>query len=206
MLAAVVGEWGAMLVNFAVVISLGGAMLSYTILCVDSAFGPSVNGAFPRIFSEKNKHGAPTWAVIITAIIVQAFILIIHFNDATFQACYALSTSAIMVPYVFSAFYYFKVVAKGEDMEHENGKRFIPWVIAIFGSIYGFWLLYASGVTYILAASLLYAPGTIMYIYNRKSKGQNMFNSSADAAVCLALMIATVVAFYMTVSGKLQWF
>ena len=27
----------------------------------------------------------------------------------------ALSTSAIMVPYVFSAFYYFKVVCKGED-------------------------------------------------------------------------------------------
>ena len=205
-LEAVVGSWGATLVNFAVVISLGGAMFSYTILCVDSAFGPSEHKAFPAIFSEKNKYGAPTYAVIGTTLIIQLFIIIIHLNQATFQAVYALSTSAIMVPYVFSAFYYFKVVAKGEDISYENGKRTIPWIIAILGAIYGVWLLYASGVTYILAATLLYAPGTLMYLYNRKQLGKPFFDNNVDRIVCLAVIAAAIVAVIFTVNKTIVWF
>lgn len=205
-LETVVGPWGAALVNLAVIISVGGAMFSYTILCVDSAFGPAECGAFPAVLAKKNKYGAPTWAVIITAIIIQVFIVIIYFNDATFQACYALSTSAIMVPYVFSAFYYLKVVVKGEDKEIEGGKRFLPWLFAIIGSVYGVWLLYASGVTYIFVATLLYAPGTIMYLYNRKKQGKKMFDSTIDVVVCIALVIAAIAAIVMTVNGTIAWF
>ncbi len=205
-LASVVGPWGATLVNVAVVISLGGALFSYTILCVDSAFGPAEHEAFPAILARKNKNGAPTWAVIITTLIIQLFIVIIYFNDATFQACYALSTSAIMVPYVFSAFYYFKVVAKGEDIEHEGGKRAVPWLIAIFGAIYGVWLLYASGLTYILVATLLYAPGTLMYLYNRRKKGKKLFENTTDLIICVLLMAAAVVSMVLTANGTVVWF
>jgi hypothetical protein len=205
-LEAVVGPWGATLVNFAVVISLGGAMFSYTILCVDSAFGPSEHSAFPAIFSKKNKYGAPTWAVIGTALIIQFFIVVIYFNQATFQAVYALSTSAIMVPYVFSAFYYFKVVSKGEDIQYENGKRTIPWIIAILGAIYGVWLLYASGLTYILAATLLYAPGTLMYLYNRKQLKKPLFDNIADLIICIAIMLSAVIAVVFTMNKTIVWF
>ena len=205
-LAAVVGPWGANLVNIAVIISLGGALFSYTILCVDSAFGPAVHDAFPAILAKQNKYGAPTWAVIISALIIQLFIIIIHFNDATFQACYALSTSAIMVPYVLSAFYYLKVVSKGEDKEIEGNNRTIPWIIAIAASIYGCWLLYASGVTYILVASLLYAPGTLMYLYHRKKTGQKLFENTGSIVACVVLMAAAVVSIVMTVNGTLAWF
>lgn len=205
-LASVVGPWGANLVNIAVIISLGGALFSYTILCVDSAFGPADHEAFPAVLAKKNKYGAPTWAVIISALIIQLFIIIVHFNDATFQACYALSTSAIMVPYALSAFYYLKVVIRGEDKEIEGGNRLIPWLIAIFGSIYGLWLLYASGITYILVASLLYAPGTIMYIYNRKKRGQKIFDSTGAIISCAVLVIAAIVSIVLTANGTLAWF
>lgn len=205
-LESVVGPWGATLVNVAVVISLGGAMFSYTILCVDSAFGPAEQGAFPAILAKKNKNGAPTWAVVATAVIVEIFIVVVYFNSASFQACYALSTSAIMVPYVFSAFYYLKVVATGRDKEIEGGKRFIPWVIAILGSVYGVWLLYASGVTYIFVATILYAPGTLMYLYHRSKTGKKLFNNAVDAVICVLLIVAAVVAVVLTVNGTIEWF
>ena len=205
-LESVVGPWGATLVNVGVIISLGGALFSYTILCVDSAFGPSEQGAFPAILSKKNGRGAPTWAVIVTALIIQLFIIIMYLNSATFQALYALSTSAIMVPYVLSAFYYLKVVAKGEDKEFENGKRAFPWIIAVGASIYGFWLLYASGTTYILIASLLYAPGTLMYLYNRKKRGRKLFDGSKSIVVCVILIAAAITSLVLTVNRTLQWF
>lgn len=202
----VVGPWGAALVNIAVIISLGGAMFSYTILCVDSAFGPSQQGSFPASLSKLNKFNAPTWSVIASAIIVQAFIVVIYFSASTYQAVYALSTSAIMVPYVFSAFYYLKLVIKGQGLEKGNNNKFMAWVIAIVGSIYGAWLLYASGVDYILAAVMLYAPGTLMYLYNRKKNGKKYFETTTDLVVCICVMILLVLAVYMTATGKIQPF
>lgn len=205
-LETVVGPWGATLVNIGVIISLGGALFSYTILCVDSAFGPAEHEAFPAILARKNKNGAPTWSVIISGLIIQLFIIIMYLNNATFQALYALSTSAIMVPYVLSAFYYFKVVMNGEDKEFEGGKRFVPWLIAIGASVYGFWLLYASGTTYILIASLLYAPGTIMYIYNRHKRGQKIFDGIGSVIVCVVLVVAAIISLVLTANGTLAWF
>lgn len=205
-LEAVVGPWGATLVNVGVIISLGGALFSYTILCVDSAFGPAQHQAFPKILSEKNRKGAPKWAVIVTGLIIQAFIIVMYLNSAIFQALYALSTSAIMVPYVLSAFYYLLVVARGEDREIESNKMFFSWIIAIGGSLYGIWLLYASGTTYILIASLLYAPGTLMYIYNRYKRGMKVFEGAGSMIVCAILISAAVLSLILTLNGTLSWF
>ena len=205
-LEAVAGPWGAALVNIAVVISLGGAMFSYTILCVDSAYGPAQQGSFPEGLAKLNKYNAPTWSVIASAAIVQIFIVIIYFNASTYQAVYAMSTSAIMVPYVFSAFYYLKLVVKGQGLEAGNTNKFGAWVIAIVGSVYGVWLLYASGVTYILIATMLYAPGTLMYLYNRKKKGLKYFETTTDLIICICLMIALVAAIVLTANGTIQPF
>lgn len=202
----VVGPWGAVLVNVAVVISLGGAMFSYTILCVESAFGPAAEGSFPKALTKANKHGAPVNAVIVSALIIQFFIVVIYFNESTYQAVYSLSTSAIMAPYVFSAFYYLKLMIQGKGMEEGNNNKFGAWVIAILGSIYGAWLLYASGVQYILAAMMLFAPGTLMYLYNRKQLNKKMFDTKADMVVCAVVIIAAVVAVVFTANGTIQPF
>lgn len=205
LLEAVVGPWGAALVNVAVIISLGGAMFSYTILCVDSAYGPAAQGSFPAGLAKVNRFHAPTWSVITSALIVQGFIIVIYFSASTYQAVYALSTSAIMVPYVFSAFYYLKLVFQGEGIT-SGGSVFSAWVIAIIGSIYGAWLLYASGLNYILAAVILYAPGTLMYLYNRKKQGKTYFQTTTDLVICILLMIALVAAIVMAVNGSLEIF
>lgn len=205
-LEAVVGPWGAALVNIAVIISLGGAMFTYTILCVDSAYNPAQQDAFPKALKKLNKHNAPTWSVIVTAIIIQIFVVIIYFNEGTYQAVYAMSTSAIMIPYVFSAFFYLKLMLKGQGLEDGNNNKFGAWLIAIVGSVYGVWLLYASGLTYILVASMLYAPGTLMYLYHKKEQGQKMFRNTTDMVICIALMAAFVLAVVLTANGTIQPF
>lgn len=205
-LEAVVGPWGAALVNIAVIISLGGAMFTYTILCVDSAYNPAQQDAFPKALKKLNKHNAPTWSVIVTAIIIQIFVIIIYFNEGTYQAVYAMSTSAIMIPYVFSAFFYLKLMLKGQGLEDGNNNKFGAWLIAIVGSVYGVWLLYASGLTYILVASMLYAPGTLMYLYHKKEQGQKMFRNTTDMVICIALMAAFVLAVVLTANGTIQPF
>lgn len=161
-------------------------------------------GAFPEGLAKTNKFKAPTWSVIASAAIVQFFIVVIYINASAYQAVYALSTSAIMVPYVFSAFYYLKLVIRGEGLEEGNHNKAGAWIIAIIGSVYGVWLLYASGVTYILAATILYAPGTLMYLYNRKKKGEKYFATTVDMVICICLMIALVAAIVLTANGTIR--
>lgn len=205
-LEAVVGPWGAALVNIAVIVSLGGAMFSYTILCVDSAYGPATQDCFPEVFTKVNKCNAPILPTILSALFIQAFIIIIYFNSATYQAVYAMSTSAIMVPYVFSAFYYLKLVIKGQGLEAGNTNKVGAWIIGIVGSIYGAWLLYASGLTYILIASMLYAPGTLLFMYNRKKHGRKFFEKPSEVIICIALLAMLVLSIVLISNGTIQPF
>ena len=107
---------------------------------------------------------------------------------------------------MFSAFYYFKIVCRGEDREIEKGSRVAPWIIAIIGAFYGVWLLYASGLTYILAMTILYAPGTIMYLYHRQKTGQRYFDKASDMAICVILVALAVLALILKVKGTIVWF
>ena len=111
-----------------------------------------------------------------------------------------------MVPYVFSAFYYLKLVIKGQGLEPGNNNKAMAWLIGIVGSIYGIWLLYASGLQYILIATILYAPGSIMYYYNRKKKGQKIFESTGDVVACVVLAALIVTAIIFIATGRINPF
>lgn len=202
----VVGHWGAVLVSVGVIISLGGALLSYIILCVDSFFGPAQYDCFPALFAKQNKYKAPTWSIIISAIIIQLFLIIIYFNESTYQIVYALSTSTIMLPYVLSAFYYLKLVGKGEGLESKDDSKGVAWLIAIVGSIYGVWLLYASGVQYILCAFLFYGPGTLLYLYNRKKTNRPLFDTKKEGGYAIVVAILFITAIVMLTTGRLDVF
>ena len=51
------------------------------------------------------------------------------------------------------------------------------------------------------AAVMLYAPGSIMYLYHRKKTGQKYFNNTTDLLIFIGVLIALVVAVYMTATG-----
>lgn len=206
-LEAVVGNWGAALVNIAVIISLGGAMFTYSILCVDSAYGPATKKCFPKVFEKLNKNNSPVVSVVLSTLIVQAFLIVVYFNESSYQVCYTLSTSAIMFPYIFSALYCLQITMKGDGLEGAaGGKKASAWLFAILGSIYGAWLLYASGVTYILISALLYGPGTLLYIYTRKEQGKALLPKTIDKVGFVILMAAFVLSIVFIANGTIQPF
>ncbi|MGN0694458.1 MAG: basic amino acid/polyamine antiporter [Lentihominibacter sp.] len=207
-MTAIVGTWGGVLVNVAVFISIGGAMFTYVILCTDSAFGPADQGCFPSIFKKRNKHNAPTYSIIFSAIIVEIFLIIAMLSDAAFQSCYYLSTIAIMIPYMLSAFYALKCCFNGESLQGlSGGGKAWTWIFAIIGSIYGVWMLYASSITYVLVCALLYAPGMILYIIRRKEENDGpIFPKVYDKVVAALLVIMFVVAIVLLATGTISPF
>lgn len=204
--AYVVGPWGGALVNIAVIISLAGALFTYTLLYTDSAFAPANQDCFPEFFKKTNKHNVPTNAIVISTIIVQFFLILVLLNESSFQALYTLSTSAIMVPYLLSGLYNLKLTMKGEGLNGENGSSLRVWTITVLAAVYGVWMMYASGLVYVLIMALLYAPGTLLYIYTRKQQGKKLFNTTTDIVACVVIMIGFVASVVLILNGTIAPF
>ena len=199
----IVGPWGAKLVNIAAVISIGCALLTYVILCSDSAFGPANMKCFPKIFVRRNKKDQPVFSIIFSALFIEVFMIVATINSASYQNCYYLSTIAIMIPYMLSAFYAFKLSYTGELTEGLTGSgKAWTWVAAIIGSIYGIWMLYASSFSYILVCALMYLPGVIIYIIKRREEGGPIFPKSYDKATFILLCALFVLFFILIAVGN----
>ena len=65
---AAVGDWGAVLINFAVSLSLIGAMLGYTVLASESPFEAAEEGVFIKAFAKTNAKGAPVVTYLMAAV------------------------------------------------------------------------------------------------------------------------------------------
>jgi len=160
---------------------------------------------FPKSFTKQNKKGSPISGVLITTLVTQFFLIIIYFNDATYQVIYAVSTSAIMVPYALSAFYCLKVTAQGQGLDQMNGgRKFMVWVYSILGSAYGIWMLYAGGVTHLLISALLYAPGTILYVIARREQKGKIFPRPADKITFVFLIAMALLSAYLLTKGEIS--
>lgn len=199
----IVGPWGAKLVNVAAVISIGCALLTYVILCSDSAFGPANMKCFPKIFVKMNKKNQPTYSIIFSALFIELFMIVATINEASYQNCYYLSTIAIMIPYMLSAFYALKLTYKGDLTEGLTGNgKMLTWIAAIIGSIYGVWMLYASSFSYILVCALMYLPGVIIYIIKRKEEGGPIFPKTYDKVVFVLLCALFILYFVLRAAGN----
>ena len=94
-----VGQWGAILINGGVVLSLVGAMLGYTVLSAESPFEAAQEGVFTKSFAKINKKAAPIVTLILTNIIIEVFLVIMLFSDSTYQFFSRLSAGMILLPY-----------------------------------------------------------------------------------------------------------
>ncbi len=204
LLESLVGDWGKLIVNLGVIISIAGALFTCTMLCVESIYQPATQKCFPASFAKVSASGAPINAIIITTLVTQGFLIIMYFNEATYQICYTLSTSAIMIPYALSAFYCLKITAMGVGMKEATATEKIGvWIYSIIGSAYGIWMLYASSLANILISALLYAPGVFLYIKTRKEQSISVFPKLIDRIVLICLLVMAIISVIMILNGTI---
>lgn len=197
LLSSIVGPWGATLVNVGVVISIAGAIFSYTILTADSAYAPALHGTFPKIFSGENRKKAPVSALIITGLVIQALMVMVYFQESTYQVLYTLATCAIMIPFVLSALYCLKLTVHDSRLG-QNSVTGKVWFVSVLGVVYGFWLLIATGLSNLLLSAVIYAPGIIIYTWSRLERGKKIFESTIEIIIFVVIAVGFVFAMFNT--------
>lgn len=198
---SIVGEWGAALISFGVIISLIGAALGITIVSSHIPNTAAKKGHFLSVFAKENKYGAPSNAALVSTGIVQIFLIITYFSASTYQFFYGISASMIMIPYFLSCLYYLTIVMKKDG----NFSGLTPLqmnlqkIFGIVGSIYGIWLIYSASLARLLMTTLLLLPATLIYFKHQKDMGKAIFQHRYDYALmgvyilgALAWLISTV--------------
>jgi arginine:ornithine antiporter/lysine permease len=193
----VVGPWGAGLISIALVISVLGAFLSWTMLAAEIPFIASRDGTMPRFFGHANDKGSPTTSLWITNGLVQLFLIITLFANSTYQALLSIASVAILVPYIFSGAYAAKLALAGEA-----DARKLDLLIGSVATIYGIWLVYASGPAYLFMAAMLYAPGIIFHVIARRERAARLFQP-VEALVAALLVVAALAAAWLIYTGAI---
>lgn len=190
----VVGAWGAVLINLALVVSVVGAFLSWTLLAAEIPHAAARDGSMPKIFAQESDNGVPVVSLTVTNLLVQLFLIITFFAQSTYQALFYIASTAILVPYIFSGAYAAKLALTGESYNVGEPRR-LALFLGGLATVYGLWLVYAAGPAYLFMCALLYAPGIAIFAWARREAGQRIFRPW-ELAVAVALVAVALLAAY----------
>ncbi|MCW2243108.1 arginine-ornithine antiporter [Azospirillum canadense] len=193
---SLVGPWGAALINIGLVISVGGAFLSWTLLCAEIPYTCGRDGTFPKWFAAENANGSPVNALWATNLLIQLFLALSFFSRGAYQFFYFIASVAILPPYVLSGAYALKLALTGESYGSEPRTKGI--LIGALATAYGLWLVYAAGLQYLLMCAVLFAPGILVYARARRDCGERAFTG-------VEMVIAALIAILAVLAAWLMW-
>ncbi|MCL9800334.1 basic amino acid/polyamine antiporter [Pseudomonas sp. AKS31] len=201
-LEAAAGPWGAVLISIGLIISVGGALLAWTLLAAESLFTPAKEKVMPVTLGEETVRGVPANALWLTNGCIQLFLLLTLYSSASYLALISLATSMILLPYLFSSVYALKLTWQGDTYGGNRALQIRDMAIATVAALYCGWLLYAAGPKYLLLSALLYAPGSLIYLGTLKTRqGQPL--SGPETGVLIIIWAAAIYAGRMLWAGTL---
>jgi arginine:ornithine antiporter/lysine permease len=200
---AVVGPWGAALINLGLIISVGGAFLSWTLLCAEIPYTCGKDGTFPKWFAGENAKGSPAHSLWVTNGMIQLFLLVSLFSENAYHFFYFIASVAILPPYVFSGAYALKLALSGEAYAAGDKRRRRNMIVGAIATLYGIWLIYAAGLEYLLMCMVLFAPGIVVYAWARRERGARAF-TPIEAAIAVAIVVLALLAAWLMWTGRIS--
>lgn len=113
------------------------------------------DGLLPKAWGKTNKKNAPTYSLVVTAILTNLFLLTFLVTDYAYQFAYSLCTAAILICYLLVGIYQVQFSLK-EGVK----KQVVIGGIAVVFELMGIIL---AGFSYVLLCSIAYLPGFCFY-------------------------------------------
>lgn len=193
-----VGAAGGVIVKLGIMVSVLGASFSWIMLSVETLYVAAVDNVLPRIFKKVNKNGTPVTVLLITQGFTQIFLISIlspKLNE-TYLAAITIATTLALIPYLLSSLYAVKIAIinrKRESLHHLN--------IALLGTIYSLYVIFAVGIKYLILSLLFYAIGSLLFI--KAKREQKKQPKPWEWAVIVLLLIGSLIITGLIFSGKI---
>ena len=186
-----IGTSGKILITFCLIVSVLASYMSWTMFSAEVMYQASKTQVFPHFLNKKNENDTPISSLWFTNIVIQIILVLVFFTSKGYDVLIQLATTMILVPYFLVGTYLLRLAFK-------IGAVWYIKLTGIIATLYGFWLVYAAGMEYLLFSVILYTPGAILFFYTRYQK-TGKFDFSRNEMVALGctilLSIGSIYAF-----------
>jgi arginine:ornithine antiporter/lysine permease len=199
-LEAVVGQWGAIFVAAGLIVSVLGAYLAWSLICAEVLSAAARTGDMPRVFASENRNRVPAAALWLTNIVVQLLVISTYWSQDAFALMLSLTSAMALIPFLLVAGYALKLTSRGETYDIRPNERRRDLAFAAIATVYTLFLVYAGGLKFVVLAAVLYAPGTLLYLWARREQQQRMF-SPIEALLCAVAVVGAIAGIHGLVTG-----
>jgi len=190
---SVVGDWGQVFISVAVIVSVLGAYLAWTLMAAEVMYIPARNEDLPEFLGRENSAGSPITALVITSLAIQGLLAATLVLTDALNFMLDLSTSLALIPYFLAAAYALKLGLVGESYESVSPRtRRKETIFAGIATAYTLFLFDAAGFKFLLLATVLLAPATLLYVKARSERGRRLF-SPTEMALCAVIVAGGIV-------------
>jgi arginine:ornithine antiporter/lysine permease len=200
---SVVGDWGEWFISAAVIVSVLGAYLAWTLMAAEVMYIPAHNEDFPRFLGQENEHGTPITALVVSSLAVQSLLALTLVLTDALNFMLDLCTSLALLPYFLAAAYALKIGLTGESYGGvAAGARRRETIVAGIATAYTLFLFDAAGLEFVLLMTLVLAPATLLYVKARSERGRRIF-SPTEVVLCAAIVVAAAVGVVGLWTGRI---
>ncbi|MDE6066778.1 MAG: amino acid permease [Duncaniella sp.] len=182
------GEWAYWFVIGAVIVSLLGGWVAWTLVVAQVPYEAALVGILPKAFRRVNRHGMPTFGLIMSSIVMELFLLMVVMADDVYLAALHITGLMIIPGYFYTGLFLFR---KADTA----GTR----TIAAITTLFCLWMAYAGGLQEMLMTSVFYLLGTGFYIRARREQGARHIFTPTERGFLYALCIASAITIYLLI-------
>lgn len=188
--------WGGAFITVAMIVSVAGSWLSFTILPAETTQLMASHRLLPAKWGELNSKGAPQFSLVVVGVCTQLFLVTLIFTEDAYNFAFSLCTVAIVVTWALASAFNMKV----SFAARQTGQAVCGLVATIF-LVVGTLL---NGWTFLLLTCVGYIPGIFVYIAGRKEHGEQAF-TPAEKCVMALVVAAGIVAVVLVAMGLITF-
>ena len=189
--------WGGAFLSTAIVVSVLGAWISWTILPAETVQVMAHKKLMPASWGRLNRHGAPHQSLLVIAVCIQVVLLVVLMVDDAYTFAISVATMAIIVSWALASAYQVKLSLQ----HHEIGQAVLGAVATVFLVAGGL----LSGWGFFLLACIGYLPGVFFYWRARRENGHAGLSQGEKIATCIMAACA-VVSIVLVAAGIIPIF
>ena len=171
--------WGGPFISIAIIISILGSWLSFTILPAETTSEMADYKLLPASWGKLNSHNAPSMSLLIVGACTQAFLIILLFSADAYDFAFSRCTVAIVMTWAFAAAYQAKW-----GVQNKNGVQAAIGFVAVAFQVIG---VLFNGWSFLLLTCVGYIPGFFIYVKARKDYGNAI---TMGEKVCMGVISA----------------
>ena len=163
-------------------------------------FAAAKSNDMPRLFASENANKVPANALWATNTVISVFVISTYFSADAFNFMLDMATVTSLLPYLLVAGYAVllarSVAAFADTPDERKRDLAFAWIAVVYVLI----MFVAAGAKYVLLVAVLYAPGTVLYIWSRREQNAKLF-TGIELPIFIVVLVAAAIGIWGLVTG-----